>query len=116
MRLLSTDKDLRMQLAPSPSPLALHSISPFLFLIGGNKETVTVNSEPALVETARTQVAGTVIQNEVNTMPLNGRSFLDLTLLIPGVSLPIQPALSSSQRLLRCPARDFSCQPAELLE
>jgi outer membrane receptor protein involved in Fe transport len=50
------------------------------------KETVTVNGEPSVVETARTQVAGTVLQNEVSTLPLNGRSFLDLTLLIPGVS------------------------------
>jgi hypothetical protein len=54
--------------------------------VEASKETVTVNSEAAVVETARTQVAGTVLQNEVNTMPLNGRSFLDLTLLIPGVS------------------------------
>ncbi len=50
------------------------------------QETVTVESEPAVMETARTQVAGTVMQNEVRNLPLNGRNFLDLTLLIPGVS------------------------------
>jgi hypothetical protein len=50
------------------------------------KETVTVDGEAAVVETARTQVAGTVLQYEVSNLPLNGRSFLDLALLIPGVS------------------------------
>jgi hypothetical protein len=37
-------------------------------------------------ESARTQVAGTVAQTEVRDLPLNGRSFLDAALLIPGVS------------------------------
>lgn len=47
---------------------------------------MTVESQPALVEAARSQIAGTVSQPEVQTIPLNGRSFLDLALLIPGVS------------------------------
>jgi hypothetical protein len=37
-------------------------------------------------EAARTQIAGTVAQSEVRTMPLNGRSFLDLALLVPSVA------------------------------
>ena len=45
-----------------------------------------VSSEAAVIETARTQIAGTIGQIEVNSLPLNGRSFLDLALLIPGVS------------------------------
>ncbi len=54
--------------------------------VGIAQESVNVSSEAAEIETARTQVAGTVTQNEVNSLPLNGRSFLNLTLLIPGVS------------------------------
>ncbi len=38
------------------------------------------------METARTQIAGTITQNEVANLPLSGRNFLDLALLIPGVS------------------------------
>ena len=39
-----------------------------------------------MLEAARSQIAGTVSQSEVQTLPLNGRNFLDLALLIPGVS------------------------------
>ena len=50
------------------------------------KETVTVSDQAAVIEAARTQIAGTVVENEVDNLPLNGRNFLDLTLLVPGVS------------------------------
>lgn len=53
----------------------------------GNAETqVNVSVEANLLESARSQIAGTVAQREVRNLPLNGRSFLDLALLIPGVS------------------------------
>ena len=39
-----------------------------------------------VLEAARSQIAGTVSQTEVKNLPLNGRNFLDLALLIPGVS------------------------------
>jgi hypothetical protein len=38
-------------------------------------------------EAARTQLAETVPQSEIHSLPLNGRNFLDVALLIPGVSL-----------------------------
>ncbi len=50
----------------------------------GAEVTVSGAAEP--LETARTQIAGTVSQAEANSLPLNGRSFLDLALLVPGVS------------------------------
>ncbi|MBS1831052.1 MAG: TonB-dependent receptor, partial [Acidobacteria bacterium] len=49
-------------------------------------ESVTVTGTAAVLETARTQVAGTVETSEIANLPLNGRSFLDVALLIPGVS------------------------------
>lgn len=48
--------------------------------------TVTVAAEPPLLETVRSQVAATVTQTEARSLPLNGRNFLDLALLVPGVS------------------------------
>lgn len=45
-----------------------------------------VVAEASPVEAARSQVAGTISQTEVASLPLNGRNFLDLALLVPGVS------------------------------
>jgi hypothetical protein len=39
-----------------------------------------------IVETVRTQITETIRPREINELPLNGRNFLDLALLIPGVS------------------------------
>ena len=39
-----------------------------------------------MLEAARTQIAGTVPRTEIRNLPLNGRNFLDVALLIPGVS------------------------------
>ncbi len=54
--------------------------------VAGDPSSVTVEAEAAVIETARTQIAGTVSQAEVATLPLNGRNFLDLALVVPGVS------------------------------
>lgn len=60
---------------------------PLSLSVAGVVEDVQVNSAstPA-VETARTQVAETVLPKDVESLPLNGRNFLDLALLLPGVS------------------------------
>ena len=39
-----------------------------------------------MLEAARSQVVGTVAEAEVRALPLSGRNFLDLALLVPGVS------------------------------
>jgi hypothetical protein len=48
--------------------------------------SVTVTGEATVLEAARSQIAGTVSQTEVRNLPMNGRNFLDLALLVPGVS------------------------------
>jgi hypothetical protein len=59
---------------------------PIVLAIGEFNASVTVQAETAALETARTQIAGTVAQTEVESLPMNGRNFLDLALLVPGVS------------------------------
>jgi hypothetical protein len=59
---------------------------PVTLSIGGVSAGVTVTGEATVLEAARSQIAGTVSQAEVRDVPLNGRNFLDLALLIPGVS------------------------------
>ena len=54
--------------------------------VAGVDTRVTVTGEEPALETARSQIAGTLPLAEVQSLPLNGRNFLDLALLIPGVS------------------------------
>jgi hypothetical protein len=59
---------------------------PVKLSLAGVESTVTVAADATMLEAARTQIAGTVSQVEVQTLPLNGRNFLDLALIVPGVS------------------------------
>ncbi len=59
---------------------------PFVLAVAGVQSSVVVTGESMLLETARTQIAGTVPEAEVQRLPMNGRNFLDLALLVPGVS------------------------------
>ncbi len=55
--------------------------------VSGIKETVTVSTQAATVETARTAAASTLNQTTVETTPILGRKFEDLLTLTPGVSV-----------------------------
>jgi hypothetical protein len=44
------------------------------------------SSDLPLVETVRTQITETIRPREIADLPLNGRNYLDLALLVPGVS------------------------------
>lgn len=59
---------------------------PFKLSIASAGSQILVNTETPLIETTRSQIASTVTQTEVANLPLNGRNFLDLALLVPGVS------------------------------
>jgi hypothetical protein len=59
---------------------------PVTLAVQSAETNVVVTGEAAVLEAARSQIAGTVSQTEVGSLPLNGRNFLDLALLVPGVS------------------------------
>lgn len=59
---------------------------PVSLTVASTETNITVKSDMAVLEAARSQIAGTVSQAEVRALPLNGRNFLDLALLVPGVS------------------------------
>ncbi|HVI73056.1 MAG TPA: carboxypeptidase regulatory-like domain-containing protein, partial [Pyrinomonadaceae bacterium] len=54
--------------------------------VAGLSAQVNIGSDVPLVETVRTQISETIRPKEMNELPLNGRNFLDLSLLIPGVA------------------------------
>jgi hypothetical protein len=47
---------------------------------------VDISDEIPIIETSRTQIAETILPQTVENLPLNGRNFLDLALLLPAVS------------------------------
>lgn len=54
----------------------------------GASEQVTVTGEAApLVETSKTDVSGVIDQKQLESLPVNGRSFASLAILIPGATL-----------------------------
>jgi hypothetical protein len=59
---------------------------PLRLSVAGVSETALVTGQPPVVETVRTQVTESVSPRDIATLPLNGRNYLDLALLVPGVS------------------------------
>ncbi len=65
---------------------------PVSLMLEGISTSVTVEAGAELLEFARSQIAGTVSTAEIQQLPLNGRNFLDIALLVPGVSPPNIPS------------------------
>jgi hypothetical protein len=59
---------------------------PITLAVAGLDAAVTVTADVPVLEAARSQIAGTVAQQEVAVLPMNGRNFLDIALLVPGVA------------------------------
>ena len=71
--------------------------------LGQVSETVTVSSNAAPVETRSGDVSSLVSEKQVTELPLNGRNYAQLVLMVPGVSP--RPAVSTAP-LLPPGARD----------
>lgn len=61
---------------------------PITLSVQGVTSEVTVNAVAPVLESARSQIATTVAVTEVQSLPLNGRQFLDIALVTPGVAPP----------------------------
>lgn len=59
---------------------------PITLQLSGLESNVMVTADAAVLEAARSQIAATVSAAEVTALPMNGRNFLELALLVPGVS------------------------------
>jgi len=54
--------------------------------LGSIQETVTVNGEAPLVETTTSALGAVVTEAEIASLPLEGRNYIGLTMMQPGVS------------------------------
>src|SRR5262249_59394703 len=54
---------------------------------GGGSEHVVVTSETPVINTTDYKIDGVVNRKQIESLPLNGRNFLQLALLEPGVSV-----------------------------
>ena len=59
---------------------------PLTLPVAGVNAALTVSADATVIESARSQIATTVGVSEIQALPMNGRNFLDLALLAPGVS------------------------------
>lgn len=55
--------------------------------VGALNQTVEVDSATPLLETAASSTGSTITPQQIEDMPINGRNYLDLLQLVPGVSL-----------------------------
>ena len=56
--------------------------------LGDLKESITVQSTSPQIQYDSHSVSGTITSDEIQSLPLNGRNFLELAKLEPGVQLP----------------------------
>src|SRR5262245_12458662 len=61
-----------------------------LLALGDMNETITVRGAVPLVRRDHHQVGGVVTRDQIENLPLNGRNFLDLAKLEPGVTSPVR--------------------------
>ena len=66
--------------------------------VGTITETVHVSEAAPLMQTESTQTGDVISSTQATTLPLNGRNFLSLTLLVPGSITPYPNAFNSPSR------------------
>src|SRR5579864_8734204 len=59
----------------------------------GMSETVTVSSETANIETAKTEVSQTVEQRRIDNLPINGRGYINFTLTNSQTTRDVSPTI-----------------------
>ena len=76
--------------APASVPLTLTVGQtrdvPLVLTAAAATESVQITQHAPLVETTRTQSSDTIAPQEIASLPLNGRNYLDLALLVPNVT------------------------------
>jgi hypothetical protein len=56
-------------------------------VVGSMQQTITVGAIPPVLETGNSSTGNTILPLQMESMPLNGRNYLNLLQLVPGVSI-----------------------------
>src|SRR6266851_4968572 len=72
-----------------------HARVDFSLVVGSASESVQVTAEVPLTQTDTSSVGSVIDNQKVVEMPLNGRQFYSLALLVPGVAPPAQGSILS---------------------
>jgi len=59
----------------------------FTLPVGNINEKVTVQATTEVTEPTRTQISDVITQTQIESLPVNGREFIDFALLAPGVQI-----------------------------
>ena len=59
----------------------------------GVQQSVTVTSETAHIETSKTEVSDTIRENQINSLPINGRNYINFTLLDSKTTRDVSPTI-----------------------
>lgn len=70
-------------------------INPQLTVAGG-QQSVTVTGEPVLVQTERSDVSQTVTQVQIENLPINGRNYINFTLLDSQANRDSAPSIGAA--------------------
>jgi hypothetical protein len=59
----------------------------------GVQQTVTVTSETAHIETSKTEVSDTISEHQIDSLPINGRNYINFTLLDSKTTRDVSPTI-----------------------
>ncbi|MGB8476304.1 MAG: carboxypeptidase regulatory-like domain-containing protein [Candidatus Acidiferrum sp.] len=62
-------------------------------VLKGVQQTVTVSTEPAAIETTKTEVSQTIDQRSINNLPINGRNYINFTLTNSQTTRDVSPTI-----------------------
>ncbi len=66
--------------------ISLHVDRDIALTVGSVQETITVSGEAPPIDTSKGEVSGVVTTQQIDTLPVNTRQYLNLALLMPGTT------------------------------
>ena len=77
-------------------PLGTAVAVDFTLRIAGTREEITVSAAAPLIDTQQTAVSTVVSQQQIESLPINGRNFISFSVITPGVSTDQTPQQGAS--------------------